>query len=138
MAELVIGKVLENLNRTIGGQMGISQRDNMEYNFSISSVPLKAMSLDKRKRIPMSTIREIVSAIARNFDPDQIILVGFMSSKHPHIFPLPREILKTHRVECIFFTVRYPGISISVELAESAMVAITFTRNLVRNLLEIG
>jgi uncharacterized protein len=36
----------------------------------------QAPPIDKRKRIPMKTIRAIAEHIARKFDPDQIILFG--------------------------------------------------------------
>jgi predicted nucleotidyltransferase len=36
----------------------------------------KVPPIDKRKRIPMQTIRALVKHIAENFDPEEIILIG--------------------------------------------------------------
>ena len=44
-------------------------------NMAIPSV-FQVPRVDKRKRIPMKTIRAIVNHIAKKFDPEQIILFG--------------------------------------------------------------
>ena len=55
----------------------MSSVDRITYNQAMATLNVFQVSpLQKRKRIPMTTIRAIANHIAKKFDPEQIILFG--------------------------------------------------------------